>query len=69
MTYTFEFSWLAVCYPQTLSGIAITIELIAVAAFVGITVGISCACALGPSLAEAACDRLCGAHSQHTFLI
>lgn len=51
MTYTFEFSWLAVYYPEILSGIAITVELITVAAFVGIAVGISCAWvrALGPA--------------------
>ena len=51
MTYSFDFSWLLVYYPQILHGIAITIELIAVAAVVGIAVGICCAWvrALGPA--------------------
>ncbi|WP_065755018.1 amino acid ABC transporter permease [Bradyrhizobium paxllaeri] len=51
MTYNFDFGWLLVYYPQILHGIAITIELIVVAATVGITVGICCAWvrALGPA--------------------
>ena len=51
MTYSFDFNWLLVYYPQILHGIAITIELIAVAAVVGIAVGICCAWvrALGPA--------------------
>ncbi|KRQ95688.1 polar amino acid ABC transporter permease [Bradyrhizobium jicamae] len=51
MTYNFDFGWLLVYYPQILHGIAITIELIVVAAVVGIAVGICCAWvrALGPA--------------------
>lgn len=51
MTYTFEFGWLAGYYPQILSGIVITIELITVAASLGIVVGTACAWAraLGPA--------------------
>ncbi|BCH35674.1 polar amino acid ABC transporter permease [Mesorhizobium sp. L-8-10] len=51
MTYRFDFGWLLVYYPQILHGIAITIELITVAAVVGIAVGICCAWvrALGPA--------------------
>lgn len=51
MSYHFSFDWLAVYYPQILWGIAITIELIAVAAVVGVFLGVFCAWAraLGPS--------------------
>ncbi|TMV60348.1 ABC transporter permease subunit, partial [Thioclava sp. BHET1] len=50
MSYHFDFSWLLDYYPQILHGIAITIELIAVAAVIGIALGIFCAWAraLGP---------------------
>ena len=51
MTYRFDFGWLLVYYPQILHGIAITVELITVAAVVGIAIGVCCAWvrALGPA--------------------
>ncbi|YBV94210.1 amino acid ABC transporter permease (plasmid) [Phyllobacteriaceae bacterium JZ32] len=51
MTYVFEFGWLVQYYPQILKGILITLELIAVGAVLGISLGIVCAWAraLGPA--------------------
>ncbi|MDK1385442.1 amino acid ABC transporter permease [Sinorhizobium sp. 8-89] len=51
MNYQFEFGWLAEYYPQIVKGIGITIELIAVGAVAGISLGIFCAWvrALGPA--------------------
>ncbi|AUX79647.1 amino acid ABC transporter permease [Sinorhizobium fredii] len=50
MNYHFEFGWLFEYYPQIVKGIAITIQLIAVGAVAGISLGIVCAWvrALGP---------------------
>ncbi|WP_018238241.1 amino acid ABC transporter permease [Ensifer sp. BR816] len=50
MNYHFEFGWLFEYYPQIVKGIAITIQLIAVGAIAGISLGIVCAWvrALGP---------------------
>ncbi|ACP23600.1 probable amino acid ABC transporter, permease protein (plasmid) [Sinorhizobium fredii NGR234] len=51
MNYQFEFGWLVEYYPQIAKGIAITIQLIAVGAVAGISLGIVCAWvrALGPA--------------------
>ncbi|PDT41292.1 MULTISPECIES: amino acid ABC transporter permease [Sinorhizobium] len=50
MNYHFEFGWLFEYYPQIVKGIAITIQLIAVGAVAGISLGIVCAWvrSLGP---------------------
>lgn len=50
MNYTFEFGWLTEYYPQTVKGVAITIQLIAIGGVLGIALGIGCAWAraLGP---------------------
>ncbi|APG88966.1 inner membrane amino-acid ABC transporter permease YecS (plasmid) [Sinorhizobium americanum CCGM7] len=50
MNYHFEFGWLFEYYPQIAKGIAITIQLIAIGAVAGISLGIVCAWvrALGP---------------------
>ncbi|OAP36800.1 polar amino acid ABC transporter permease [Sinorhizobium glycinis] len=54
MNYQFEFGWLFEYYPQIVKGIAITIQLIAVGAVAGISLGIVCAWvrALGPAWAK-----------------
>jgi polar amino acid transport system permease protein len=54
MTYHFSFSWLATYWPVMAKGVAITVELIAVAAVLGIALGIVCAWvrALGPRWAR-----------------
>ncbi|AFL50205.1 polar amino acid transport system permease protein [Sinorhizobium fredii] len=51
MNYQFEFGWLFEYYPQIVKGIGITIQLIAVGAVAGISLGIVCAWvrALGPA--------------------
>ena len=51
MTYIFEFGWLAEYYPQILKGVLTTLQLIAVGAVLGISLGTFCAWAraLGPS--------------------
>ncbi|SEH97434.1 amino acid ABC transporter membrane protein 1, PAAT family [Rhizobium tibeticum] len=51
MNYIFEFGWLAQYYPQIVKGVLITLELIAVGAVLGISLGIFCAWvrALGPA--------------------
>ncbi len=51
MNYQFEFGWLFEYYPQIVKGIGITIQLIAVGALAGISLGIVCAWvrALGPA--------------------
>jgi len=51
LNYQFEFGWLVEYYPQIAKGIAITIQLIAVGAVAGISLGIVCAWvrALGPA--------------------
>ncbi|ODN68448.1 amino acid ABC transporter permease [Methylobrevis pamukkalensis] len=50
MTYVFDFSWLSDYLPVLLKGIGITLQLIAVGAVLGISLGIGCAWAraLGP---------------------
>ncbi|MBH0238901.1 amino acid ABC transporter permease [Methylobrevis albus] len=50
MTYVFDFSWLGEYMPVLLKGIGITLQLIAVGAVLGISLGIACAWAraLGP---------------------
>ncbi|APG94208.1 amino acid ABC transporter permease [Sinorhizobium americanum] len=50
MNYHFEFGWLFEYYPQIIKGIGITIQLIAIGAVAGISLGIVCAWvrALGP---------------------
>ena len=54
MNYQFEFGWLFEYYPQIVKGIGITIQLIAVGAVAGISLGIVCAWvrALGPAWAK-----------------
>ncbi|SDA98493.1 amino acid ABC transporter permease [Sinorhizobium sp. NFACC03] len=51
MNYQFEFGWLLEYYPQIIKGIGITVQLIAVGAVAGISLGICCAWAraLGPA--------------------
>jgi len=51
LTYIFEFGWLAEYYPQILKGVLTTLQLIAVGAVLGISLGTFCAWAraLGPS--------------------
>ncbi|UXN62061.1 amino acid ABC transporter permease [Phyllobacterium zundukense] len=51
MNYVFEFGWLAQYYLQIVKGVLITLELIAIGAGFGISLGIFCAWAraLGPS--------------------
>ncbi|MDP9813130.1 polar amino acid transport system permease protein [Rhizobium tibeticum] len=51
MNYIFEFGWVAQYYPQIVKGVLITLELIAVGAVLGISLGIFCAWvrALGPA--------------------
>lgn len=51
MTYTFDFGWLAQYGPVLLSGIATTVELIAVGGVLGVALGVGCAWAraLGPA--------------------
>ena len=50
MTYHFDFSWLAQYWPVLVSGILVTIELIAIGGILGVSLGIGCAWArsLGP---------------------
>jgi polar amino acid transport system permease protein len=54
LNYQFEFGWLFEYYPQIVKGIGITIQLIAVGAVAGISLGIVCAWvrALGPAWAR-----------------
>jgi polar amino acid transport system permease protein len=51
LNYVFEFGWLAQYYPQIVKGVLITLELIAIGAVLGISLGIFCAWAraLGPA--------------------
>ncbi|GJE58064.1 amino acid ABC transporter permease [Methylobacterium trifolii] len=50
MTYQFDFGWMAEYWPVLLSGIRVTLELIAIGGVLGVALGIGCAWAraLGP---------------------